>query len=234
MRTPPAHEPVRPGHPEQPGHPEDGRLVPRARAPLLHPHLRLAHGGRRRRPAWRAPADGPPAPRDRAPLALRADRVADADAAGLHDLAVDAERQRLGVAVAPVAGERAEGVEVRGPGVGIALRDDAAADVSQRPHHGGADPHRVADPAVLLVRADAVDLEQHAEAAAVDGLLADLVAQALERGTRDDRHPAAAIRAAIDRAALGPEQRQGEAGETDERVLPRADHPPRGMWLAVE
>src|SRR2546429_610170 len=63
---------------------------------------------------------------------------------------------------------------------------------------------------------------------------AALAAQPLERRTRDDRDPAAAIRAAVDGAALRPEQRQREAGEPGERVLPRADNSPRGVRLAVE
>src|SRR5581483_10860690 len=119
--------------------------------------------------------------------------------------------------------------------VGIPGRDRAAADVALRLHDRL--PHRdlAPDPLVLLVRTDAVDLEQHAEAPPVDGPgLAGLFAHALEGRARDERGPAAEQRAAVDRAALGPEQRQRLAGEGRQRLLPRPRDGARRVRLVVE
>ena len=153
-------------------------------------------------------------------------RIADADAPGDGHVAVDAERQRLGHALPPVAGEELERVEVGDAVVRVARGHDAAADVAvQRDDHRIADRNAVSEPRVLLVRLDPVDLEQHPEAAPVDRLVGSgLRAQPLERRhARPPRRPAAAVVAAILCAALRPEQRQRLAGELGDRVLPRPE-----------
>ena len=63
---------------------------------------------------------------------------------------------------------------------------------------------------------------------------AGLLAQPVERAARDQRRPAAAIVAAVLRAALRPEQRQRLAGELRQRLLPRARHEPRRMRRPVQ
>jgi hypothetical protein len=109
--------------------------------------------------------------------------VADADPSWRDDIAVDAERQRLGVALPAVARERAERVDVGDTGVRILGGDDAAADVSADADLSLAELHAAADPPVLLVRADAVDLEEHPEAAAVERFgFATELGKPLERG----------------------------------------------------
>src|SRR6185437_5046018 len=109
-------------------------------------------------------------------------RIAHAHSARYDDVAVDAERERLDDAVPPVAREELERVEIGDRGVGIARRDDATADVPERDDHRVADRHPASQPLVLLVRLDAVDLEQHPEAAPVDRLgRAGLRPQPLER-----------------------------------------------------
>ena len=69
-------------------------------------------------------------------------------------------------------------------GIGVLGGDDAAADVAADADLGLADLHAAADPPVLLVRADAVDLEEHPEAATVErfGFATDL-GEAFERGS---------------------------------------------------
>ena len=97
-----------------------------------------------------------------------------------------------------------------------------------------ADRDAAADPLVLLVRLDAVDLEQHPEAAAVDrNRDLRLLREPFERRARDDRRRAAAD-AAIDRAGLRPEERQRLAGVLRQRLLPRPGHRAGRMRLPVQ
>src|SRR5205807_8070778 len=95
--------------------------------------------------------------------------IADAHAARLDDSRVHAERQPLGATLRAVRRQGPERVEVGLARVGALGRDRAPADVSDRRYDRVADRHSAPDPLVLLVRLDAVDLEQHPEAAAVDG-----------------------------------------------------------------
>ena len=84
------------------------------------------------------------------------------------------------------------------------------------------------------MRLDAVDLEQHPEAAAVDGACdAGLLAEPLQRPARHERHRAAAD-PAVYRAALRPEEPQRLAGVFGQRFLPRANHGSRGVRPAVQ
>src|SRR4029077_17820746 len=98
----------------------------------------------------------------------RADGIAHTDPSGLHDCAVDAERQRLGTTVGAILRQRPEGVEVDLGRVRIRLRDDAAADVAGEGEDRVAALDSTADPLVLLVGTDAVDLEQHPDTTPVD------------------------------------------------------------------
>ena len=102
----------------------------------------------------------------------------------------------------------------------------APADVADGRDDCVADLHATADPLVLFVRLDAVDLEQHPEAAAVHRARnAGLLAEPLERGARDDGHRASAD-PAIDSAGFRPEERERLAGVRGQRLLPRAAHGP--------
>src|SRR5512146_3171224 len=96
------------------------------------------------------------------------DRVAESDPAGLENFAGDAEGD-VPVAVlvrreAAVGGDRPKRVEIGHPGLRILRRDCTAADVAAEANDGGPDPHAVLDPAILLVRLAAVELEEHSEA----------------------------------------------------------------------
>src|SRR5262249_13147787 len=77
----------------------------------------------------------PPLPPPTGTVAVSAYRsshdIADAYATGLHDAAVHAERKRLREAVAPVAAEDAERVEIDGSGFRVPRRGDTAADVTR-------------------------------------------------------------------------------------------------------
>src|SRR6266516_311758 len=120
------------------------------------------------------------------------DAVADRDPAGLAHFAVDPERNvslpRLVRGLGPVGGERPQGVEVRDVRFRVLRRDRAAADVAAQAYERLADPNVTLDPAVLLVRRTAFELEEHPEAAAVDGaVLPCLPAQLLEGCARDHR-----------------------------------------------
>src|SRR5918911_650421 len=98
----------------------------------------------------------------------RLHRVAEPDAAGLLHLAVDAEVDlALGV-LAPVGLDQAQRVEVAVAGGRVAGRDRAAGDGAAQRDERRADAHAPADPRVLLVRLAAGEVDQHAEAPAVD------------------------------------------------------------------
>src|SRR5581483_4425101 len=114
-------------------------------------------------------------------------------------------------------------------------RYDAPADVAERCDDGFADADVAADPLVLLVLTDAVDLEEHPELASVGRVrLACRDPEPLERGAGDDRRPAAAVRATVDGALLRPQQHQRLAGELRDRLLPRPADAPGRMRDAVE
>src|SRR5262249_14429993 len=140
----------------------------------------------------------------RHPGSLRVvDRVPDRDAPGLDHLAVDAERQMplplLVRGLGPARVERAQRAEVGEAAVGVLGRDRAAADVAADVDERRADADVVPHPLALLVRSAAVELEEHAEAPAVDGAVpVALPAELLERGAGDEGDVAPG---AIDRGA---------------------------------
>src|SRR5581483_11671027 len=147
----------------------------------------------------------------------RLDRVADADAAGVLDVEVDAEVELAALAQAAVAPDPRERVQRAEPRVGIVRRDRAAP-------HGPADADdRLADaharPAVLLVRARAVDLEQHPEAPRVD-LRAERLAEPRARGARDER---ADVDVRPRPRLVRPDELERRAGVLRERLRPRPD-----------
>src|SRR5262249_31964189 len=124
--------------------------------------------------------------------------IADAYATGLHAAAVHAERKGLREAVASVAAEDAERVEIDGSGFRVPRRGDTATDVTRHRDERLADADGLAEPRVLDMRVEPVDLEQHAEAPAVDGSVRSRFhTQTLERSGRNERHagvPGAAVR----------------------------------------
>ena len=139
-------------------------------------------------------------------------------------------------ALAAVAGQRASSVSrTRLAGVRILRRHDTAADVAERRDDGVADRDAAADPLVLLVLAR----RRRSRRASGSGG---------RRPARQRPPPAAAARArrarscdaaaaadaAIDGAALRPEQRQRLAGELGHRLLPRAATRRDGCGDAVE
>src|SRR6266511_14292 len=77
-------------------------------------------------------------------------------------------------------------VEVGHAGLRVLRRDRAAAHIAEQTDESLADLDGPLDPAVLFVRSAAVDLEQHPEAAAVDGdALAGSARQLRERRARN-------------------------------------------------
>src|SRR5262245_60280763 len=82
---------------------------------------------------------------------------------------MDAERQRLGrLDDSSVGRERFQRVDVGRTRVGVLRRHRAATDVSLRHDDRLAEPDATAEPLVLLVLAEPVDAEVHAEAPLVD------------------------------------------------------------------
>src|SRR5438045_574705 len=120
------------------------------------------------------------------------DAVSEGDASRFYDLAVHPEGEvllaRLVRGDGTVRGERAQRVEVRDARLGVLRRDRTAAHVAAQAHERGADADGLLDPAVLAMRVDAVDLEEHAEATPVDGrFLAAVESELLERRLRNTR-----------------------------------------------
>src|SRR5947199_10736544 len=111
--------------------------------------------------------------------------IAHRDAAWFHDFAEDAKRDvllaRLVRRKLAVARDRAERVEVRNTRFGVLGRDRATTDVVAEADERVADPELTFDPALLLVRLTIVQLEEHAEAASVDGLGLARVTRELEK-----------------------------------------------------
>ena len=98
--------------------------------------------------------------------------------------------------------------------------DDAPADVAVECDRCLPDLHLAADPCFLVVRRDAVDLEQHAEPAAVDRVGdAGFLAQPLERCSRHDGDGSAVGRP-VDRVVVGPEQLERTADLLRDHMLP--------------
>ncbi len=106
------------------------------------------------------------------PVWYRLDGIADTYPSGHDDRSVDAEGERLITALTPVAGERAERVEVGDAPLGIVRGDDAAADVAVQDDRRFANAHLAVEPFVFFMRSHPVDLEKHPETPAVDGLVA--------------------------------------------------------------
>src|SRR5205823_56241 len=99
------------------------------------------------------------------------DGVANPHSARFQHLAVHAEVELAPRAQTAVPVDDAQGVEVGNPGVGVLRRDRAAADCAAEAHERFADAHVPPEPLVLAVGLDTVDLEKHAEAASVHGLV---------------------------------------------------------------
>ena len=76
------------------------------------------------------------------------------------------------VDLAAILAEDVERGQIDDSGIGIAARDQAASDMAVEAHRRVSDPDGASDPAVLLVRRDAVDLDQHPEPARIDHVLA--------------------------------------------------------------
>ena len=113
------------------------------------------------------------------------------------------------------------------------LRHHTAADIADERHDRVADLDAAAEPLVLLMRPDAVDLEQHAKTTPVNRARhAGLLPQPLERAVGDQRHRAAAG-APVDRAALRPQERQRLPRVVRERLLPRPRNRTGRVRLAV-
>src|SRR6266550_4577859 len=148
------------------------------------------------------------------------DCIANCHAAGFGDLPVDAEGDvslaLLVLGEAAVGRDRLQRVEVRFTALGILGRDRTAADVPADPDQSLADPDVLLDPAVLLVRLAAVELEEHPEAATVDRRVS--LALAAELGKRRGRDQRNVTPVAVDRE---PGRRVDEpkraAGPTGER-----------------
>src|SRR5439155_16811372 len=121
--------------------------------------------------------------------------IADSHPARLQDLAVDAERELVPGVEAAVLVQDPERVEIRDAGLRVLRRDRAASDRAAEAHQCLADAHAAPEPCILPVRVDSVDLEQHSEAAAVNGLvLSALTRELAERRLGDQRHvPATAV-----------------------------------------
>ena len=153
----------------------------------------------------------------------RADRVAEPHPSRLRHPAPDAERQRLGrLHAVAVLGEDVERRDRPRAGLGVAARDDAAADVAADLHLGLADPNAPADPGVLLVRIDSVDAEEHPEAPRVDRLVdAAGLSHRLQRAGREERHRRGATIASGARLD-GLDEAQRPAYERRDRLGPRA------------
>src|SRR5438270_10639492 len=96
------------------------------------------------------------------------ERVADANTAGLIDLRVDAEVDLALARVAAVILDQLQRVEVTLAGVRVARGHGAAFDRTADPQHSVAYAYEAGIPLVLLVRAAAIDREQHAKASGVD------------------------------------------------------------------
>jgi len=94
--------------------------------------------------------------------------IADGDPAGLEDLAEDPEVDLLALPETAVGDDRAEGVEIRDPRVGMLGRDRAAGVRLRDRQDRRTDREPAAEPAVLLMGPEPCHLEEHPEPAAVD------------------------------------------------------------------
>ena len=117
---------------------------------------------------------------------------------GSLDRAVDAEVDVLALAQAPVGLDLPERVEVAHAGVRAARRRRAARHRAADAHEGLAETKQTTVPRVFLVRLAAVEVDEHAEAAPVERLVAaGAAAQLLDRRVgqeRDRLHVAAVAR----------------------------------------
>src|SRR3990170_1300010 len=95
-------------------------------------------------------------------------QVPDPGRPGLGDRGVDAEEELSVVGHAPVAPDHRERREVALAGPRILRRHDASWDRLADLQHDLADADAVADPRVLFVRAKALELDRHPEAAWID------------------------------------------------------------------
>src|SRR5579884_3438186 len=111
------------------------------------------------------------------------DGIPDADTPGADDRAEDAERQPLG-SFGAVRAERSQRVERGHARVRILRRHGAAAHLAEWTDDRLADADVAAEPLVLLVRAAAVDPDQHPEAAFVQLVFARPACELGERGQR--------------------------------------------------
>src|SRR5947209_14197860 len=119
---------------------------------------------------------------DRSLAAGEAHRISDSDDPGLDHVSVDAEWQRLaGLDSASVVPEDLERGGVDLARLGVAAGDQASSDVPGRPHARLAGSDLPADPGVLRVRVDAVDLDQHPEAPGVDVAQRALIGEPAKR-----------------------------------------------------
>src|SRR5579862_1265748 len=116
-----------------------------------------------------------------------ANRITQTNRPRPKDLSVDAEGDRLRrVEVPTVAAEDLERVQVDVARLRVAARDHTATHVSPRAQDRLPNLQDVANPAILLVGGDAIDLDQHPEAARVDARLLGPLGQPLQGGTRDE------------------------------------------------
>ena len=127
-----------------------------------------------------------------------------------------------------------ERVEVAAAGLGAGRRDRAAGDLLERPHHRVTEPDLAADPLVLLVGPDAVDVDEHPEAPPVHRLDPRLPRELRERRLREDRHRAARTVDRTRAAALGLEQPDAASEVRGHGLRPRADDEPAAQRPAEE
>src|SRR5579884_2381380 len=160
------------------------------------------------------------------------DGIPDADTPGADDRPEDAERQPLG-SFGAVRAERSQRVERGHARVRILRRHGAAAHLAEWTDDRLADADVAAEPLVLLVRAAAVDPDQHPEAAFVQLVFARPACELGERGAREQRHRAAA---AVDAGAgvVRPHEPQPAAGERAQRLAPRAGDEAPAYGTSVE
>ena len=143
------------------------------------------------------------------------DLLAESDSARPLDLAVHAEIDVFAVAQPAVGNDRSQGVEVARARVGILGRDRAARNLLADEHDGLAELDATPDPAVLLVRLAAGELDEHPEPAPVDRAAPHVLPEQVERAVSDERRGMLLARPARPRR---PDKVDAAAGERQQRL----------------
>ena len=133
---------------------------------------------------------------------------------------MDAEGQRLRrIDARPIGGQRLQRVQVRRARVRVLRRHRTATDVPLRHDDRLSKAHAKSEPFVLLVLAQAVDAEVHAEAAPIDFVHAKDPCHRAEGACSEERCRAAAQ--AIRSRPASPDQPKAPAGEVRDCLAPR-------------